>query len=158
MIPTLLLSLTNTIYHFVVLLELEAKLNALLLPLVEKSAAMIILLPLLDNDDPVIISSPLHYYLMKYTRFNYKSATFAFPCAYYCTSVNSYRNCKTCIQAQISIVTICMLLQPRNINDQLEQLVPLSNIHNNRSWVCETFNTWCNNNTSFKFKDSYIIN
>ena len=45
------MSLTNDIYHFVVLLELEDKLNDLLLSIVEESAAMIVLLPLLDDDD-----------------------------------------------------------------------------------------------------------
>ena len=50
MIATLHISLTNDIYYFVVLLELETKLNALLLSPVEESTVMIILLPLLDDD------------------------------------------------------------------------------------------------------------
>ena len=98
-IPTLLMSLTNDIYHYVVLLELDAKLNALLLSLFEESVAMIVLIPLLDNDYPTLNSSPIHHYLIKYMHFYHRSATFAFPIACYCTNMNSYRNYKTYVQA-----------------------------------------------------------
>ena len=87
LIPTFLLSLTNDICHLVVLLELEAKLNTLFLSPVEESVAMIVLLPLLDNDDTTNESSPLQHYLMKYIHIYHKSAFFAFTNTYHCTII-----------------------------------------------------------------------
>ena len=73
-IPTFLMSLTNDIYNCVVLLELEAKLNTLLLSPVDESAAMIVVLSLRDDDDLVINSSPIHHYL-KYIHLYHRSPT-----------------------------------------------------------------------------------
>ena len=96
-IPTLIMSLTNDTYHIVVLLELEAKLNALLMSHIEAPSVMIVLLPSLDDGDPANNYSLLQHYLMKFIHFYHRSATFTFPNAYHCTNINSHKNCKTCV-------------------------------------------------------------
>ena len=58
-IPTLLMSLTNDVYHSVALLELGVKFNALILSPVDELVSMMVLLLLLDNEDSANKTSPL---------------------------------------------------------------------------------------------------
>ena len=121
-IPDLLMSPTNNTYHLLVILEPDTKLNAPLLPPIVKVIVMIVLLSLLDDDDPDVSSSLIHHHLMQYMYVVYhRLATSTFLSTYQC----SHRNCRSCVQDKISIITIYVLLQPCSINDQLEQLIPL---------------------------------
>ena len=121
--PYLLMNPTNHTDHLIVLLKPGTKLNAPLLPPVETPVFIIVPLPLLDDDDPDVSSSSIYHHLTQYMYvfFYQRSTTSTLLSSYQRT----HRNCRSCVQCKIYIVTTCVLLQPRNINDQLEQLIPL---------------------------------
>lgn len=117
--PDILISPTNKTDRLIILLEPEVSFNAPPLPSVEKSVVIIFLLLVLDDNNPAVNSSLIYHHLMKYLYFYHRSTISTFPNAWQCIYRNSYKNCRSCAQAKNSIITICMMLQPCNINNQL---------------------------------------